>query len=280
MTRIAAAGCLAISGASSYGQALIYGSSVDGDIFSFSSDAPGLILSSHAISGLESGETLRGIDWRAGTIFGVGSQNHLYTVDPTTGAATMLNTSPFTPVLNGSAFGVDDGPAGIQVVSNLRQNLTLDRGTGVVLVEGPKTIYAAGDPFEASLPNISALAYDSGAGVWYAGDSVLNTFATFDPTSGELSTLGLAGIDFSRINGFDISSFDGVAYFASPQTSSDPQANFYTLNKTTGTVTLVGLIGNTGDNILVNGLTVAVPEPGTLGLFALGGLLLAMVRRK
>jgi hypothetical protein len=65
------------------------------------------------------------------------------------------------------------------------------------------------------------------------------------------------GIDVSTQNGLDISPATGIMYLASPAASSDPQANLYIVSKTTGLVSLVGQIGQPGDNILVRGLTVS-----------------------
>jgi hypothetical protein len=68
-------------------------------------------------------------------------------------------------------------------------------------------------------------------------------------------------------------------YLDTPAASSDPQANFYTVDKLTGFALLMGQIGNPGDNILVQGLTV-VPEPSSIALLTLGALGLLFVRRQ
>jgi hypothetical protein len=68
-------------------------------------------------------------------------------------------------------------------------------------------------------------------------------------------------------------------YLNSPAASSDPQANLYVVDKLTGFATLVGQIGNPGDNILVQGLTV-VPEPSSVALVALGAFGLFFARRR
>ena len=126
---------------------------------------------------------------------------------------------------------------------------------------------------------MDALAYDYASGNWFAGDTLQNTLAGFNPATGGLSTIGLMGIDAARLNGMDISPFTGIMYIDTPAASSDPQANLYTVNKVTGMVTLVGQIGSPGDDILVRGLTV-VPEPGSVVLLALGVLGLFMARRR
>lgn len=258
---------------------LIYGIDQYNNLFSFSSAAPGSILSQHAISGLQPNEEIRGIDYWNGTFYGLGSFSHLYTLDPNTGAGTQLG-GVFSPVLNGATFGVDNDLGGFRVVSGLNQYLLVDRGTAGVTVE-PSLSYAAGDPFFGVLPRVDAIAYNPFTGNWYAADTLQNTLARFNPATGLLSTIGALGIDAARYNGFDISPATGIMYMDTPAASSDPQANLYIVNPVTGAASLVGLIGSPGDDILVRGLTV-VPEPSAIPLVALGvlGLLFAHRRQR
>jgi hypothetical protein len=226
------------------------------DLISFYSDAPGRILSAHAITGLQDGsEKIRGIDSSTNDhkLYGLGSSSRLYVIDPATGAATPVGSGQFSPVLNGQSFGVDNGPSGFHVASDLSQSLVIDRATGAASLQ-PSLAFAVGGS-----AIITALAYDDATGNWYAGDSVRNSFATLNPSTGVLTTIGAAGIDFSRENGLDISPSTGIMYLASPASSSDPQSNLYTVNKANGNVTLVGLIGNPGDNFVLRGLAVAAP---------------------
>jgi hypothetical protein len=233
------------------------------DLISFYSDAPGTILSAHAITGLQGKEKICGIDSRNGTIYGLGSSSRLYVIDPNTGNATQVGTGQFSTLLDGQSFGVDAGPNGVRVVSDLGQHLVVDNTTGSVSVY-PDLTYSPGDPYVGQRPVITALGFDTGTGKWYAGDSLKNSFATLDPTTGALSTIGVSGIDFARENGLDISSSSGIMYLASPAASSAPAANLYSVTKNTGLVTLIGLIGKPGDNVLVRGLTVATVPPAAV----------------
>src|SRR6187200_1617188 len=90
---------------------LIYGVTTTNLLVSFNSGAPGTILSSVAITGLQAGETILGIDFRPATkqLYGLGSTSRLYTINLSTGAATAVGP-PFTPALSGTAFGVDFNP--------------------------------------------------------------------------------------------------------------------------------------------------------------------------
>jgi Domain of unknown function (DUF4394)/Bacterial pre-peptidase C-terminal domain len=141
-----------------------------------------------SITGLATGESLVGIDFRAtsamangqslnGTLYGVGSSNRLYTIDTTTGKATQVGSTPFEPGLDGTFFGVDFNPAPdrIRVVSNNDQNLrlipdgfTAPAGTvvdanataaGIQTDSPPLLTYITGDTNAGRNPNIVATAY-------------------------------------------------------------------------------------------------------------------------
>jgi hypothetical protein len=257
------------------GQELIYGVDHNNNIFSIYSTAPSTLLSVRAINGLQSNEQIQGIDYWNGVLYGLGSFSTLYRIDPDSGIASQIG--PFSPLLNGLTYGFDNQPAGVQVVSGLGQNLLLDRTTGAA-TEGPALTYAAGDSRFGVSPRVDALAYDI-SGSWFAADTLQDTLVTFDPTTGLLTTIGALGIDAARFNGLDISPLTGIMYLNTPASSSDPQANLYTVDKATGTVTLLGQIGAPGDAILVRGLAV-VPEPGTLSLLALGLFGFLVARRR
>jgi DNA-binding beta-propeller fold protein YncE len=239
---------------------LLYAVTGVNDLISFYSDAPGTIVSSHAITGLQAAEEIRGLDYSTydRKLYGLGSSSRLYIIDPASGTATPAGSGQFSPVLNGQSFGVDNTSASFRVVSDLGQSLAIGRLTGSVS-QGTALAYRTGDSHFGIRPSISALAYDPASGNYYALDSLQNTLATFNPATGKLSTIGPTGIDISRENGLDISPATGLMYLVSPAASSGPAANLYTVSKSTGMVTLVGLIGQPGDNIVMRGLTVVPP---------------------
>ena len=104
-----------------------------------------------AITGLQGGEQLLGIDVRPlgapdGVLFALGSSGRIYTIDPTSGAATQKaqltadatdTTNPFT-ALDGTEFGVDFNPVvdRLRVVSNTGQNLRINVDTGATITDG------------------------------------------------------------------------------------------------------------------------------------------------
>jgi hypothetical protein len=241
----------------------------DNDVVGFDASNPGAILFDHPIIGLAASESIRGIDYWNGTVYALGSAGNLYNLNYNTGQATLVGS--LGVVLNGASYGVENDGSGFHIVSELGQNLTASRATGAA---------AVGPAINPSGTFLSALAYRStGTPTMFGIDSSANTLGTFDAATGHFITTGPLGFDVARNNGFDISG--NTAYLASGATSSDVQANLYTVNLATGLATLVGLIGQVGDNTLLRGLTV-VPEPGT-GTLLIGGLALLVInfrRRK
>jgi hypothetical protein len=269
-----------ICGPANAAHEMIYAIDTGDNLINFWSDAPANVLSSYNVTGLQFGEEIRGIDYWNGTIYGLGSSSRLYTIDPNTGAATQVGSGQFVPLLNGQTFGFDNSPAGVQVVSGLGggQSMLVNRTTGLATLE-PALHYAAGDPYFGVSPRVDALAYDGVSGIWYAGDTLENTLALLDPTTGLLNTINMMGIDPSRFNGMDISGATGIMYMGTPAASSDPQANLYWVNKITGMTSLIGQIGAPGDDYLIRGLTV-VPEPSALALLSVGAFGLWFARRR
>jgi hypothetical protein len=257
---------------------MIYGVDQNNNLINFFSDTPGTIINTYSINGIKNAEEVRGIDFWQGTIYAFGSFGELYTLNPNNGVATQVG-SGFGVTPNGASFGVDNGPAGFELVSGSGQNLLVNRNTGVATVQ-PTLAYATGDPNFGVRPRVDGLAYDAAAAKFYAFDTLANILDSFDPATGLLHTIGANGIDTSRFNGADNSDGTGIMYLGSPAASSDPQSNLYTVNKTTGAVTLVGQIDYPTANTLVQGLTVVVPEPGSIALLGLGAFGLLVARRR
>jgi hypothetical protein len=232
--------------------------------------------------------TLLGIDVRSadGLLYGFTDTNDIYTIDPTTGAATFVSTLS-VPFDGGVATGVDFNPAAdrLRLVDINDQNFRLNVDNGAVADFDPNTpgiqpdaplAYGAGDPNSGADPNITAAAYTNAfagpptpAGVTpptrttqlFGIDSALDVLVLQNPpNNGTLTTIGSLGIDFGSTGGFDIfspSAGVNTAYAASG-------SNLYTIDLATGSATTIGPIGE--GNVEIIGLaSTSVPEPDHVG---------------
>ncbi|HVF85931.1 MAG TPA: DUF4394 domain-containing protein, partial [Pyrinomonadaceae bacterium] len=189
-------------------------------VFTFDSATPGTTTVPVAISGLVSGsETIVGIDRRPtnGLIYGVSSQGRIYTINETTGAATLVSTISGA-TLTGGAFGVDFNPAAdtagtasLRITNNgtgINQNLAVNVATGVATVQTPLA-YAAGDANFGQNPNVAGSAYANNVNgatttTLYDIDTNLGVLVTQNPiAAGTLNTVGSLGVNSSSVLGFD-----------------------------------------------------------------------------
>ncbi len=193
---------------------------------------------SKIITGLQSGETILGIDMRpaTGQLFALGSTSRLYTLNMATGAATAISAAPFTTPLVGTSFGFDFNPTvdRIRVVSNTGQNLRLNPLTG--------DIAAVDLPLNPGVTNVSAAAYTNnfaGATTTTLFDIDVTTdklYTQIPPNNGTLVEVGSLGIDATADNGFDIGGTSNTAYAIIKVGSN----NFiYSINLTSGAATQI-----------------------------------------
>lgn len=262
---------------------LVFAVTQNQTLVSFSSNDVTNIISGAAISGLQVGEEIRGIDFRpsTGELFGIGSFSRLYTIDAATGVATEVGTGPFAPAMNGSSFGWDFNPVidRIRLVSDADQNLVLDPNTGLA-TEATSVFYGTGDVNEGNAPNVVASAYtNSSAGATttqlYGIDTGLDILVTQANSAGTLATVGSLGVNLTDDASFDISGATGIAY-ATVQNNTLGASTFYTINLTTGAATQVGSIGG---GAFIVAMTV-VPAPTGAALLGLGALCAARRRTR
>jgi hypothetical protein len=222
---------------------------VNNTLVTFNSDVPGFVISSNAITGLQPGESLLGIDYRPAIreIWGISNQNRLYVIDSTTGLARL--TATLNTTVNGSSFGVDFNPVPdrMRVVSDADQNLRINVETGATTIDGTLS-FNTGDANMAANPNLVASAYTNNfAGATtttlYGIDSNLDILVIQNPPNdGRLTTVGALGVDTTDQVGFDIAA-NSFRAFASLTPAGGSASNLYSINLTTGAATLVGAIG-------------------------------------
>jgi len=277
-------GCVASSAAMMAGSAasaeVVYGVTDTQTLVSFNSGNPMNILSGVALSGLQQNELVRGIDFRpaTGQLFAMGSFNNLYTVNISTGAATVVGAGNFSPSLNGSSFGFDFNPVidRIRIVSDANQNMVGNPNDGTTTTTGVIPVfYTAGDANEGVDPNIVGSAYtNSFSGAvstqLYGIDTGLDVLVTQANSAGTLVTVGSLGTDLGDTLSFDISGLTGVGYL-SVMDATNSISTFWTIDLSTGAASMIGDIGG---GAVVTAISV-IPAPGAVavaGLAALAGL--------
>jgi hypothetical protein len=242
---------LAIETGSPASNLLVYGLTTNGNLITFNSSRPSVFLRSVAITGLQSGEDVRGIDVRpaTGELFGV-TISRLYTLNPVTGAATFAaNLSTFSTGSNPIDIGVDFNPTvdRLRIVNENDANYRVNPVDGVTLTD-TSLAYAAGDVNAAANPNIVAAGYtNSFAGAastnLYDLDSNLDILVTQNPpNNGTLNTVGSLGVNFSDEAGFDIAPGNNAA-LAVLQVDGSLISSLYSINLATGAASFIGPTG-------------------------------------
>lgn len=243
-------------------------------LISFNRDAPATVRTNVAITGLQSGENLVGIDFRPADalLYGVGSTGRLYTINTSTGAATLKSTlaadaadttAPFT-ALAGTDFGVDFNPAAdrLRVVSNSGQSLRINVDSGAVTTDGAINGGAANSSITGSAYTNSFA--NTGTTTLFALDSATDTLYTQNPPNdGTLSLPVTLGVDAASVGGFDIDAATNTGYAVFTVGGA---RNLYTVNlaATSAAATLVGALGVTED---IRGIAVrAAQAPSVVGL--------------
>lgn len=216
----------------------IYGVTTTNQLVSFDSATPGTVTTIGAITGLQSGENVVGIDFRpaTGRLVAVGSNSRLYTINTSNAAATF--TATLSTALSGANFGVDFNPTvdRIRIVSNTGQNLRVNPNNGAVTVDGT---------LNPGTPNVTAAGYTNSVfgattTTLYVIDSTTNSLYTQNPpNNGTLVLVGALNTTASVSNGFDIAPNTNTAYAV----LTGATTNLYTVNLTTGAATNAGTVG-------------------------------------
>ncbi len=243
-------------------------------LVSFDRATPGTTRTSVAVTGLQAGENLLGIDYRPadGLLYGVGSSGRIYTLNPDTGSASVKatlsadatdTTAPYT-ALAGTDFGVDFNPMAdrLRVVSNTGQSLRINVDTGATTTDGSINGGAANSAITASAYT-NAFA-GTASTTLYALDSATDTlYVQNPPNNGTLASPVALGVDAGAANGFDIDAQTNVGYAV---LNVGGARTLYTINlaATANAASPAGALAVSED---VRGLALrAAPAPVVLGL--------------
>ncbi len=194
-----------------------YGLGPANQLVQFSTRNPNVITNSVTVTGLNLGETLRGIDFRpaTGELYAFGSDatgavsRTLYSVNPKTGVATVKGS--VDQLIGGTNFGFDFNPTvdRIRIVNDADENRRANPDTGATINDG-NLAYAAGDPNAGANPNIAAVGYTNSFGgatstALFDIDSNLDILAQQNPANaGTLLTIGSLTWNTTANAGMDI----------------------------------------------------------------------------
>lgn len=267
---LAALASTTLPAAAQPGQETVIAVNAAGQLLRFAAGQPDKLLDQKPVTGLQPGEKLLGIDYRIakGLLYGLGSSNRLYQIDPATAVATPVGSAPFEVALAGGEFGFDFNPSAdrLRVVSDSGQNLRLHPNTGAVIDADPKKgdlqtdgtlAYDAGDAHATKPPKLVAAAYtynkdDDALTTNYAIDAALGALVTqgsregtqpsVSPNTGRLFTVGPLGVAAFERAAFDIGAANNAAYAA--LTSAGAKAsNWVRIDLATGKATPLGTVG-------------------------------------
>ena len=218
----------------------------------FDSKTPGTTTAPIAVTGLAQNETLHGITFRPknNQLIGLGSSSRMYTINPTTGAATPIGPGPFTPALNGTVFGFDFNPTvdRIRVVSDTGQNLRMHPDTGA-LAGMDANINPGGLAVSAVAYTNSSPSASRRFTTLYNIDVTGNKLVTQgglngnpSPNTGTVIDVGPLGVDPTGAAGFDIV-YLGASNYAYAAMTVGGTTSLYSISLATGAATAVAPIG-------------------------------------
>jgi Domain of unknown function (DUF4394) len=255
---------------------LIYGLTAGNTLLTLDVQQANQVNSEVAITGLQAGERLIGIDFRpsdlnadavndVGKLYGVGSTSRVYLIDPQTGQVSagmpLVTATGAAVTLAGTAFGVGFNPVPdrLRVHSNSDQNLRINVDNGVTAVDT-----ALSYPADGADPGIVGTGYtnndnDPATGTTlYAIDAARDILAIFNipsgPNSGKMSVVGSLGINTSDAVGFDVAGAGNVAYAALSDSPSG-KSTLYTIDLATGVATKLKLVAQSASPLI--GIAVA-----------------------
>jgi hypothetical protein len=252
--------------ASAHVQAIdIYAVTEGGILARFDSATPGTVPQLGLVTGLGAGESVVGLHFRPsnGRLYALtkdpASSGRLYSVDRTTGAATLVGTlaadpvdvdSPYT-ALGGTKFGMSFNPVldRLRVVSNAGMNVRINPSTGLVITD------PAINPGAANVVGVAYINSYAGATITtlYDIDSSVDSLLTQIPANnGTLITVGALGVDFTDIAGFDVVTL-GADNYAYATLVVGGTVGLYSINLSTGAATS---LGNVGGDLAVIGLAI------------------------
>lgn len=237
----------------------VFAATASGELIRFNAGQPSRLLSRVAISGLDSGDRLTGIDFRIarGVLFALSARGRLYTLDTASGKLTAVGPGVGQAAAD-QAVGFDFNPAAdrIRVVTASGRNLRLHPDSGALAAEDPPLRYADGDAAGVTAARVGAAAYtynntdpklttnyalDLARGTLVRQGSVEGVLPVVSPNTGLLATVGALGTGMVDDAAFDIADVSNAALAALRRGSV---TQLHLVDLATGRATLLGRVGD------------------------------------
>lgn len=247
----------------------IYAVNTNGELLRFTTLTSATPTTVGTISGLQTGEVIKGIDFRpaTGELFALGitdvagtDTSRVYTLNTSTAAATLVGTDAGTALSDTLSYGFDFNPVPdrIRVNNEGESNIRLNPGTGAVAATDTSLTYNASDVNVGANPRVVGAAYTnsqsgSTSTSLFVLDSDLNILARqgdpdstpTSPNAGVLNTVSSLGVTFNSSNaGFDIRSGTGTALAAINSSANGVSLYSISLTATSNSATRLGAIGD------------------------------------
>lgn len=210
----------------------VLAATASGELIRFNAGQPSRVLSRVAISGLDAGDRLVGIDFRVarGVLYALSARGRLYTLDAASGRLAAVGAG-VALAAGESAVGFDFNPVAdrIRVVTAGGRNLRLHPDSGALAAEDPALRYADGDAAAGTAARIGAAAYtynqqdaklttnyalDLGRGALVRQGSLEGAQPVVSPNTGLVATVGLLGTGAVEDAAFDIADVGNTALAA------------------------------------------------------------------
>lgn len=266
---------LALLSAACEKQRPAYALTSTGRILGFDIAKPTKIKTEARVTGLRADESLVQIAFRPGnaTFYGLTNRLRICTLDPKTGAASLIGTASFTTETLVSPT-IDFNPVAdrLRVIAN-EQNLRVNPDSGGLEATDTSVFFDNDDVNDNRTPQLAALAYDrnmsgSSASTLFALDVTTQSLvrvgsrngAPDSPNGGKLFTVARLGTGFTGFAGFDIEPDGDTAYAA--LAASGSTAALYRIDLKDGSADRVDSIGKSDSDRSIISLAVGPEDRG------------------